>query len=430
MKITLLAYGSRGDVQPYVALGLALKSRGHQARVAAPENFQSFVEAFGLDYAPLAGDTRQLLEGGEALREMRRGSNRGFFMAVRRSMEPIRQRFEDSVLKASQGSEFLLSSPVTEFLTRSAAEAVGAQAVLSFLAPQLPSTQFPSFAFPFTNLFLPQLNRFSHWAMEFGWWHIARRDVNDARRRWGLKPWTGAPAAAWRKEGGLNLLGFSPHVFPKPSDWPGNYSVTGAWSLGQSAAGAGPRPQGDENDPGFVQWLEDGPPPVYFGFGSMPVPHHEDFMELAASVCEDLGLRALIGAGWTQISTQACDLPDNLAIVEQADHQWLFPQCAAIMHHGGAGTTHAALSSGVPNIVGSFFADQPFWGRQVERLGAGRHLPFKKINESSLKAALLDVLGEGTQDRASELGQKLKSEEGCLQACLALENLEASLKKH
>ncbi|MES2200921.1 MAG: glycosyltransferase, partial [candidate division FCPU426 bacterium] len=123
MKISLLAYGSRGDVQPYVALALALKARGHQPLLAAPENFRSFVEGFGLDYAPLAGDTRGMMESGEAGRLILAGRNRAFFLEVSRQMEPMKERFWDSLLAASRGADVVLNSPVTEFIGPSAAEA-------------------------------------------------------------------------------------------------------------------------------------------------------------------------------------------------------------------------------------------------------------------------------------------------------------------
>lgn len=419
MKITLLAFGSRGDIQPYVALALALKRRGHSPRLAVPENFKAFVEGFGLDCAVLAGDTRALLENSRAVDMIWKGSNYGFFSQMRRSMAPLSQRYTDSALAASQGADLVLSSPVTEFLALSVAEAVGAKCALSFLAPQVPSSKFSSFAFPFSSLKLPVLNRMSHWAMEFGWWRLSRAEINEARRRWGLQPWDHSPSSLFRKQGGLNLLGFSEHVFPRPCDWSVSHVITGAWVLSEADR---QNQKGDHQDPGFVQWLEDGTPPVYFGFGSMPVPNHEAFLEMASELCEELGLRALIGAGWTDMTMQACDLPDNLAIVEQADHAWLFPQCAAVVHHGGAGTTHAGLTAGVPSVVCSFFADQPFWGRQVQRLGVGSHLRFQNMGYDNLKRALLDAMEEGVQQRAAELGGLLRQEKGTEAACLALEN--------
>jgi sterol 3beta-glucosyltransferase len=425
MRVTLLAYGSRGDVQPYVALALALKAKGHLPRLAAPENFKGFVEGFGIEFAPLAGDTRAMLEKGGLTRLIWEGRNRAFFTQVRNDMEPFKERYWDDLLASCQGADIVVSSPVTEFITQSLAEAVGAKCALSFLAPQAPSSRFASFALPFSTLHFPFLNRLSHWAFERAWWGMSRDWVNQARGRWGLAPLSASPSPAFRSKGGLLLNAFSPLIFERPSDWPESFVLTGAWQLGEGAqAGA----SGDQDDPGFVQWLEDGPPPVFFGFGSMPVPDHEGFLEMAAEVCEDLGMRALIGAGWNDIATAACDLPDNLAIVEHADHAWLFPQCAAIVHHGGAGTTHAGLSAGVPNLVCPFFADQPFWGGRVEKLGVGVRLPFRDIRAGTLKASLLDVLDEQLQSRASALGAALRQERGAEAAVGALERLAGAGK--
>jgi sterol 3beta-glucosyltransferase len=132
-------------------------------------------------------------------------------------------------------------------------------------------------------------------------------------------------------------------------------------------------------------------------------------------------MRALIGSGWTDIQMAACDLPDNLAVVEQADHAWLFPQCAAIVHHGGAGTTHAGLSAGVPNVVCSFFADQPLWGGRVSKLGVGTHMRFRDISYARLKACLEGALREEVAAKASQLGAALAAENGVETACEALE---------
>jgi sterol 3beta-glucosyltransferase len=418
MRITLLAYGSRGDVQPYVALALGLKARGHAPVLAAPENFKAFVEGFGIGYAPLTGDTRAMLENPKVLGHMQAGENREFFSSVTKAMQPIMDPLWDSALQACRGSDMVLSSPVTEFMAYSAAEAAGARCALSFLAPQAPSHQFASMAFSIRDFHLPFLNRFSHYLFESGWWWINKQNVARARQRWGLPPQSSPPIAAFRAKGGLALFGFSPLVFPRPSDWPASHVVTGAWRMPASASAALSK---DSSDEGFVAWLEDGPPPVYFGFGSMPVPDHEGFMEMASELCEELGMRALIGAGWTDVSMAACDLPDNLAVVEQADHAWLFPQCAAIAHHGGSGTTHAALASGVPSVVCSFFADQPLWGRQVEKLGVGTHMRFQDMSYARLKRALEGALRESVSEKAALLGAALQAENGVETACEALE---------
>lgn len=418
MKITLLAYGSRGDVQPYVALALALKERGHAPKVAAPANFAEFVKGHGLEYAGLEGDSRAMLDDETARRCIWEGGNLGFFLHMRKLMRPTRQAFMDSLLAASRGADMLLSSPVTEFFTPSLAEATGARCALSFLAPQSPSSHFAPMLLGADNFGLGPLNRLAHFFFESAWWGINREDVNHARRAWGLKPLSGNPSPVHRKKGGLVLFGYSPQLVPRPLDWPASHVVTGAWRL---PSGASKGLASDQDDPGFLGWLEDGPPPVYFGFGSMPVPDHLEFLEMCSEICEELGLRALIGPGWNDLKMQACDLPDNLAIVEQADHAWLFPHCAAVVHHGGSGTTHAALAAGLPAVVCSFFADQPFWGRRVEGLGAGRHFRFQNISPARLRRALIDALSEPCQVRAAQAGAAMQAEQGLQAAADALE---------
>ncbi len=418
MKITILAYGSRGDVQPYVALGLALKARGHAPCLAVPENFTDFVRSFGLEAASIAGDTRALMDFEDARRWIWEGRNLEFFLGMRRAILPVREKFAADMLAACRGASGVLSSPVTEFIAPSVAEAVGARCALSFLAPQVPSGAYAPIPVGLASFGLAPLNRLSHAVFEAAWWRINRPQVNQARRGWGLAPQRRSPSPGHRKRGSLVLMGYSAAVAPPPPDWSENLLVTGAWQLPAQAAAQMP---GDHHDQGFLRWLEEGPPPVYFGFGSMPVPDHAEFMEMAAEVCEELGMRALIGAGWNDVSAQACDLPDNLAVVEQADHAWLFSHCAAAVHHGGAGTTQAALSAGLPSVVCSFFADQPYWGRRVEALGAGRHFHFRDISPRRLKRALQEAISEGCQARASELAAAMAAEGGAAMAAGALE---------
>jgi UDP:flavonoid glycosyltransferase YjiC (YdhE family) len=383
--------------------------------LAGPENFESFVRGYGLDFHAMPGDTRALMGDSEKAKQMIwKGDDRRFFLTMYEAMRPIRQAYFDSMLESARGADLVLASPVTEFSSQAACEAAGGvPCALSYFAPQAPSAEYAAFILGLRSLGLPFLNRFSHQVMQYGWWAINRAWVNEARRRWGLKPWLGSPTPALRKAGNLTLLAYSPSLFPEKPLWPEIQKVTGAWRLPDEARSS---EEGDQQDEGFVRWLEEGPPPVYFGFGSMPVPEPEAFLELAAELCEELGMRALVSAGWNELKLQACDLPDNAAVVENADHNWLFPQCAAVLHHGGAGTTHAALAAGVPSIICSFFADQPFWGRQLKRSGAGLHLPFKKLDEESLRRALEGALQEGVAQRAAELGFQVKAEQGAERA--------------
>jgi sterol 3beta-glucosyltransferase len=351
-------------------------------------------------------------------RAIQAGDNLAFFRAASAALQPMMESHLDSMRAASEGADLVISSPVTEFTAAVAAEACGAKFALSYLVPMAPSSHYAPFVLGPRSLGMGCLNRLAHGFGNRIWWSVSKREITRLRARWGLKPQAASSTSLHRKSGGLELFGFSPTLFPKPADWTASQHVCGAWQL---PATAGEVLGGDDQDPGFVQWLEDGSPPVYFGFGSMPVPDHEGFLEMAAELCEEIGMRALIGAGWNDINMKACDLPDNLAIVESVDHAWLFPHCAAVVHHGGAGTTHAALAAGVPSLIASFFADQPFWGRSIKALGAGHSMRFQDMSYDTLKRALEMTLEEAVVQRAAEMGALLKNENGTLAAVNLLE---------
>jgi sterol 3beta-glucosyltransferase len=416
--------GSRGDVQPYAALGLALQERGHQVTLATHINFQAYVEGLGLAYRPLPGDSRAMVQDPAVARTVAAGQVLPFFRAVYERMYPERLALQDAALAAAQGADVVLGSAVSDQLALAVAEKSGARFVWSDLQPLAPTSAYPSFALlpGFGNLGRP-LNRLSHQLAAWGWWRLSRRDVNEMRQRWGLPTSARSPLAQARERGLLQLHGYSPSLVPRPQDWGPLQVQAGAWDLPRAAAQALP---GDHHDAGFAHWLEDGPAPVFFGFGSMAILSGEALLDLVGDVCEDLEIRGVIGAGWTDVHGPDCDLPEGVAIADACDYAWLFPQCAAVMHHGGSGTTHTASLAGSPQVVCSLFADQPFWGRQVARRGAGVHLPFKRLSVESLKEAVLEALAEDKADAAAALAQSMQAEDGLAAACRALEALASA----
>ena len=162
-------------------------------------------------------------------------------------------------------------------------------------------------------------------------------------------------------------------------------------------------------DVGLDAWLSAGEPPVYFGFGSMPITDPHAAGAMIGRVARRLGVRALVSAGWGRLAVDDAE-GSHVRGVDALDHDALLPRCRAAVHHGGAGTTAAAVAAGVPSVVCSVFADQPFWGTRLERLGAGAHLRFAALDEESLTAALRAVLVPAVAARAAELGRLLRSE--------------------
>jgi sterol 3beta-glucosyltransferase len=162
-------------------------------------------------------------------------------------------------------------------------------------------------------------------------------------------------------------------------------------------------------DAALEAWLSEGAPPVFFGLGSMPVRDPGQMLAMVETAARAHGVRAIVGAGWSRLPA-AQGLGDRIRIVGAVDHGWLLPQCSAAVHHGGAGTAFAALHAGLPSVVTSVFADQPFWGMRIERLGVGVHLPFKKLDAKSLDRALRRALDPAMKAAADRLGATLRAE--------------------
>lgn len=425
MKFCIISIGSRGDVQPYAALGVALQARGHQVTLATHANFQAFVTGLGLGFAVLPADPRALVQEPEVSHAVATGSAFKFFRALQARLAPEAVNLQELALVAAQGADVVIGTSVSDHLAQAVAEKVGAHFVWSDLQPMAPTSAYPAFVLGNRFPSLGPLNRLTHEAVSAGWWHMNRRDVQVMRQRWGLPTSFGSPLRRARGKGLLQLHGYSPSLVPRPKDWGPQHVLGGAWDLPREAAQSLP---GDHKDAGFTQWLENGTPPFFFGFGSMAILSGEELLELVGDVCEDLEIRGVIGAGWTELHGPDCDLPEGVAIADACDYAWLFPQCSGVMHHGGSGTTHTASKAGVPQVVCSLFADQPFWGQRIQASGAGLHLPFLKLSVESLKEAVLKVLDEATSEAAAVLGQKMQAEDGLDAACLALETLASAPK--
>jgi sterol 3beta-glucosyltransferase len=210
---------------------------------------------------------------------------------------------------------------------------------------------------------------------------------------------------------------WSQHLLPHQSDAPAKTVTTGFQRLPQNVRDR----LGEKAPPeDLVRWLDAGPPPVYVGFGSMPVPSLIRFAEDILEIGRSIDVRFALSPGWNEIESVRHLQCDGLHLVPPIDHGWLFQRCVAAVHHGGAGTTAASLEAGIPTVVCSFFADQPFWGVRVERLGVGAHLPWVKMNTQSLRNAVETALTDDVRRRAREIGAKLRAEDGNARAVEAL----------
>jgi sterol 3beta-glucosyltransferase len=200
------------------------------------------------------------------------------------------------------------------------------------------------------------------------------------------------------------LQAFSRHVVPRPSDWPDSAVVTGYWFLDEGVDWTPPRELAD--------FLDAGPPPVFVGFGSMAGRDPARTARTVLAAVARSGQRALIVSGWGGLRVD--EPPPGVFVAESVPYDWLLPRVAAVVHHGGAGTTAAGLRAGKPTVVCPFVADQPFWGARVAALGVGpRPIPQRRLGEAELAAAILEAVGDaGMRDRAERLGAQIRAEDG------------------
>jgi sterol 3beta-glucosyltransferase len=205
------------------------------------------------------------------------------------------------------------------------------------------------------------------------------------------------------------LYGYSNFVLPRPYDWNPNLNVTGYWFLD---AAADWQPPAD-----LVDFLRSGDPPVYIGFGSMGNKNRaKESTEIALEALSVCGKRGVLVSGWNSLS-EDIKMPDTVYLIKDVPHSWLFPQMAAVVHHGGAGTTAAGLRAGVPSVIVPHGMDQPMWGQRVAEMGVGAApIPRKKLTAENLANAITFSLQTDVQNRARELGEKISQENGIARA--------------
>jgi sterol 3beta-glucosyltransferase len=402
MRITMFAHGLRGDVWPTVALGYRLQERDHDVTVAIPGEFRQLGERAGLRVVPLPFDMTTWLTSREGQRLLATGGlrlMRGFGNHFSRHAEEL----DEAHASAAEGAEALVGGLIT--LDRAVALADRHRIPVTMLSqyPVAPSAAYPAINLVSGSLGLGMLNRasghFGYWV-----WRKSNARANSAFRcRLGLPAERGAPFYRLNDHSCPILHTVSRHLFPRPADWGENLAITGGWRMPAALR----ERLGEELPTDLDEWLDAGEPPVFLGFGSMPVLEPAATLQLIVTVTEELGIRAIVSQNCIP---PGAALPEHLHAVRTVDHDALFPRCAAIVHHGGLGSTLASLRAGRPTMVCSVFNDQPWWGERVRRLGVGVHLPFRKLDRPRLECGLKALREPRCQARAWALGLAIKTE--------------------
>ena len=291
------------------------------------------------------------------------------------------------------------------------AERLGVPCMLAFYLPMYVSTNsFPAMGFP--DLRIGRwYNRLTYRLIAKATWWATGKQTNEWRKANDLPPRRGS--RVMRQPAGEPipaLHAYSESVIPRPSDWPDSATVTGYWFLNSSE---------DWRPPAELEsFLAGGEPPVYFGFGSIFGRDPVRLTQIVLDAVETAGVRAIIASGWGGLNPARFELPSTVLAIDSAPHDWLFPRVAAVVHHGGCGTTAAGLRAGRPTIVCPFFGDQPFWGARVSALGVGPvPIPQKRLSVEKLSAAITRVITDvALRERANLLSQQLRKEDGVANA--------------
>jgi UDP:flavonoid glycosyltransferase YjiC (YdhE family) len=418
--IRLLSVGSRGDLQPYLAILLELQRRGHSVQLIGSINFEAIATEHAVPFVPLPGDYRQLLRSKQGLKMMRG-----------RPVQLVSKQLLEAMLTtadaAMAGTDLLLLTPLALWGYH-LAEAEGCPLMVLSPIPIIATGNFAFLQFPGPADPAPpsrigqrlrgRLNRLSYHSVSLLKWRQDSGVIQTWRRNRGLAPlpWGGARS---RRDAPAQLANpavlhlFSPRVLARPADWQESASVAGYCFL-ESRPGAGEILASSYQPVDELrEFLDSGDRPFYAGFGSMIARDPAALGSLLVEAARIAGQRLILSPGWGRIVPRTA-LPASVYVLEECPHSWLFPQLRGAIHHGGAGTTATTLRHGLPSTVVAFFADQPAWGRTLERLGVSPATHRLSSVSAETLAISMGAIADNPsfRQRARELQQMLAGEDG------------------
>lgn len=407
VKIAFAINGTRGDVQPAVVLAVALTERGHDVSVGVPPNLVDFARGCGLEATALGPDTRTHMK---VVTEARTEAGRNPLRQMRAAAQMRDLGYADLITDLGDvvaGADAIVTGFTTEQIALAYAERAGIPLISLHHAPVRRNTiQGP---LPSLQLKGTRTVRAQWWLLDRLFGLMTRRRDALLRENLGCPPAHRSTTEQLVAASGIEIQAYDP-LFAVRNDpvWDADSArrprpVVGFLELPRTLRGGLDEMHSTEE---LSDWFDAGDPPVYVGFGSMPVRNPAKIIDAAVTATRRLGRRLLLCSGWNDLPTDSL-VGDDIRVVEAVDHDAVFGRCAAIVHHGGAGTTAAAVRSGTPSVICWYGSDQPFWGRELERLGVGSTLPARQLDADRLTVALAQVLplrgGSATDSVASRL---------------------------
>ncbi|KAI9887544.1 MAG: hypothetical protein M1823_000635 [Watsoniomyces obsoletus] len=427
LNIVVMVLGSRGDIQPFLRIGQILRDKyGHRVRIATHPAFRQFVENdIGLEFFSVGGDPAELMAfmvknpglipSMETVRSGEIGRRRqqifqmcqGFWRACINATDDETNPKNRKMMSKSNPfvADVIIANPSC-FAHIHCAERLGIPLHLMFTFPQTPTTEFPNpmAKIKKTNIDERYTNFMSYPLVEMIIWQGVGDLINEFRiKTLGLEPvstlW--APGQLYRQKVPFSYM-WSPGLVPKPHDWGPEIDVTGFVFLELASSFKPPE--------ALVKFLDEGPEPIYIGFGSIVVDDPDRFTSIIFEAVVKSGVRALVSKGWGGLGGGDC--PDNVYLLDNSPHDWIFPRVSAVIHHGGAGTTAIGLKCGKPTMIVPFFGDQPFWASMIAKAGAGYHepVPYKRLTVDKLVEGIHELLSPEVKANAEKLRDDIIAE--------------------
>ncbi|KAH8202508.1 hypothetical protein TruAng_003316 [Truncatella angustata] len=446
LNIVIQVVGSRGDVQPFVALGQELRQHGHRVRIATHNTFDKFVRDSGLKFYPIGGDPAELMaymvkNPGliPSMKSLKAGD-------IQRKRSMVAEMLDgcwrscidaDPTTAAPFVADAIIANPPS-FAHIHCAQALGVPVQLMFTMPWSNTRAFPhplaSIVTKNTAVNPEIVNYISYSVVEWMTWQGLGDVINEWRASIDLEPvpLSEGPGLARTLEIPFTYC-WSPALVPKPADWPSYIGLdilpptwrTSAHDLLDVCGFFFRSPPEYSPDPELADFLANGPPPIYIGFGSIVIDEPDRLTAMILKAVRATGVRAIISKGWSDLGGrgQLQFQDENVIYLGDCPHEWLFQNVAAVVHHGGAGTTACGLVNGRPTFIVPFFGDQPFWGDMVGAAGAGPSPVFHKLlTAEKLAEAIEFCMTPDALNAAQDLASRMKLESGVSSAVQSFHN--------